>query len=439
MANKKISQLTEFTGSTAGVYTIMNTSDQTATYKVTKETLTSNLATTGSNIFIGQQTITGSLNITSVINLSQVDPLPSGNIGDLAVSGSTLYFFNGTQWGALSTSPAPSPSVTPSVSVTPSTTPSAGEPSISVTPSVSVTPSTTPSAGEPSVTPSISTTPSAGGVSVTPTATPSATPSVSTTPSAGTEPSVTPSVSTTPSAGGVSVTPTATPSSTPSVSTTPSAGAEPSVTPSISTTPSAGGVSVTPTATPSSTPSAGSPSVTPTTTPSVSITPSPTSTPTPYTVGQTALGGTIAYILQSGDPGYDAGVQHGLVATATDTAANAVWGCPTTAITGADGIVIGTGNQNTIDIMAGCATAGIAARLCGDLSEGGYSDWYLPSKNELNALYTNRVAIGGFSATVYWSSTESDTFGAWAQDFNDGTSNFYSKSSNPRVRAIRSF
>jgi hypothetical protein len=426
MANKKISQLTEFTGSTAGVYTIMNTSDQTATYKVTKETLTSNLATTGSNIFIGQQTITGSLNITSVINLSQVDPLPSGNIGDLAVSGSTLYFFNGTQWGALSTSPSPSPSVTPSVSVTPSTTPSAGEPSISVTPSVSVTPSTTPSAG---------------GVSVTPTATPSATPSVSTTPSAGTEPSVTPSVSTTPSAGGVSVTPTATPSSTPSVSTTPSAGTEPSVTPSISTTPSAGGVSVTPTATPSSTPSAGSPSVTPTTTPSVSITPSPTSTPTPYTIGQAALGGTIAYILQSGDPGYDAGVQHGLVATATDTAANAVWGCPTTAITGADGIVIGTGNQNTIDIMAGCATAGIAARLCGDLSEGGYSDWYLPSKNELNKLYLNKDAIGGFtsSTSVYWSSTESDTFGAWVQNFNDGTSNFASKSSNPSVRAIRSF
>jgi hypothetical protein len=387
MANKKISQLTEFTGSTAGVYTIMNTSDQTATYKVTKETLTSNLATTGSNIFIGQQTITGSLNITSVINLSQVDPLPSGNIGDLAVSGSTLYFFNGTQWGALSTSPSPSPSVTPSVSVTPSTTPSAGEPSISVTPSVSVTPSTTPSAG------------------------------------------------------GVSVTPTATPSSTPSVSTTPSAGTEPSVTPSISTTPSAGGVSVTPTATPSSTPSAGSPSVTPTTTPSVSITPSPTSTPTPYTIGQAALGGTIAYILQSGDPGYDAGVQHGLVATATDTAANAVWGCPTTAITGADGIVIGTGNQNTIDIMAGCATAGIAARLCGDLSEGGYSDWYLPSKNELNKLYLNKDAIGGFtsSTSVYWSSTESDTFGAWVQNFNDGTSNFASKSSNPSVRAIRSF
>ena len=405
MANKKISQLTEFTGSTSGVYMIMNTSDQTATYKVTKEVLVSNLAVTSSNAFVGTQTITGSLNITNVLNLAQLDPLPSGSIGDLAVSGSSIYFYNGSQWLSLISTPTPSPSVTPSttpsISVTPSTTPSSE--------AVSATPSATPSV---SVTPSISTTPSAGGVSVTPTVTPSSTPSSST----GGEPSVTPSISTTPSAGGVSVTPTVTPSSTPSSST----GGEPSVTPSISTTPSAGGVSVTP-------------SITPT------RTPSPTSTPTPYTIGQAALGGTIAYILQSGDPGYDAGVQHGLVATATDTAANAVWGCPTTAITGADGIVIGTGNQNTIDIMAGCATAGIAARLCGDLSEGGYSDWYLPSKNELNKLYLNKTAIGGFADYVYWSSTESDTFGAWGQDFTDGTSNFYSKSSNPRVRAIRSF
>ena len=456
MANKKISQLTEFTGSTSGVYMIMNTSDQTATYKVTKEVLVSNLAVTSSNSFVGTQTITGSLNITNVLNLAQLDPLPSGSIGDLAVSGSSIYFYNGSQWLSLISTPTPSPSVTPSttpsVSVTPSTTPSSEAVSAtpSATPSVSVTPSisTTPSAGsEPSVTPSISTTPSAGGVSVTPTVTPSSTPSSST----GGEPSVTPSISTTPSAGGVSVTPTVTPSATPSSST----GGEPSVTPSVSTTPSAGGVSVTPTVTPSSTPSSstgGEPSVTPSisTTPSaggVSVTPSitptrtpsPTSTPTPYTIGQAALGGTIAYILQSGDPGYDAGVQHGLVATATDTAANAVWGCPTTAITGADGIVIGTGNQNTIDIMAGCATAGIAARLCGDLSEGGYSDWYLPSKNELNKLYLNKTAIGGFADYVYWSSTESDTFGAWGQDFTDGTSNFYSKSSNPRVRAIRSF
>ena len=52
-------------------------------------------ATTGSNSFVGNQEITGSVNITNVLNLSQQDPLPSGTIGDLAVSGSNLFFYNG--------------------------------------------------------------------------------------------------------------------------------------------------------------------------------------------------------------------------------------------------------------------------------------------------------------------------------------------------------
>jgi len=100
---------------------------------------------------------------------------------------------------------------------------------------------------------------------------------------------------------------------------------------------------------------------------------------------------------------------------------------------------IGTGNQNTIDIMAGCATAGIAARLCGDLTEGGYSDWYLPSKDELNALYTNKEAIGGFAINVYWSSTESDDEYAWLQNFSNGDQYGYDKNSTYYVRAVRSF
>jgi hypothetical protein len=91
--------------------------------------------------------------------------------------------------------------------------------------------------------------------------------------------------------------------------------------------------------------------------------------------------------------------------------------------------------------MAGCATAGIAARLCGDLVEGGYSDWYLPSKDELNALYTNRVAIGGFTeGEPFWTSTEYNDLSAWYQYFFDGSQGTFSKlSSTYRVRAIRSF
>ena len=139
-----------------------------------------------------------------------------------------------------------------------------------------------------------------------------------------------------------------------------------------------------------------------------------------YSIGQAALGGKIAYILQSGDPGYNAGVQHGLVATVEDISTSAAWGCTATVISGADGIAIGTGNQNTSDIMAGCATAGIAARLCGDLVQGGYSDWFLPSKDELNKLYLNRVAIGGFVNGAYCSSSEFSANNAWFQSFSNG-------------------
>jgi hypothetical protein len=130
------------------------------------------------------------------------------------------------------------------------------------------------------------------------------------------------------------------------------------------------------------------------------------------------------------------------VATISNVASSsAVWGCSGTTISGADGTAIGTGNQNTIDIMAGCAEAGIAARLCGDLVEGGFSDWYLPSKDELNKLWLSKDAIGGFSNDYYWSSTEFDSNNAWLQSFFNG-GQFDGAKTTPfpySVRAIRSF
>lgn len=156
-------------------------------------------------------------------------------------------------------------------------------------------------------------------------------------------------------------------------------------------------------------------------------------------VGDSFQGGIVAYLLQSGDPGYVSNFQHGLIVTPTDQSTGAAWGCSGTLITGADGTALGTGNQNTIDILTGCLTAGIAAKLCYDLELNDYNDWFLPGKDELNKIYINRAIIGGFSTSyIYWSSTEYSSSDSWVQGFN-GMQQHQSKTVLYRVRAVRTF
>jgi len=133
-----------------------------------------------------------------------------------------------------------------------------------------------------------------------------------------------------------------------------------------------------------------------------------------------------------------------LEAAPSDQSTSAKWGCLGTSISGADGTNIGTGNQNTIDIMAGCSTSGIAARLCANLELNGYDDWFLPSKDELNKLYVSKDLIGGFtdsgSQTRYWSSSEYDASHAWYQKFRNGSPyHHFSKDHTFRARAVRTF
>lgn len=148
-------------------------------------------------------------------------------------------------------------------------------------------------------------------------------------------------------------------------------------------------------------------------------------------IGMNYQGGKIAYIDGTG--------LHGLIAAPSDQSASAQWGCVGIYISGADGIIIGSGSQNTIDINNGCNTAGISARIAGDLSLGGYTDWYLPSKDELNQLYLNKVAIGNFVNGLYWSSSEATAGSAYCQFFVVGSTAANLKSTNYNVRAVRSF
>jgi len=176
------------------------------------------------------------------------------------------------------------------------------------------------------------------------------------------------------------------------------------------------------------------------------------SVPVP-TIGAEYQGGKIFYILQSGDPGYVAGETHGFIAASSDQLLYSSWGCEGTTITGADGTALGTGYQNTNDIVpyvvfssgtTRCQTPGIAARVCVEFVLNGYSDWYLPSRDELGKLWINRLAVGGYSTlsgSYYWSSSEASSTDAVSMNFFSNNLFFTNqpKSSIQYVRPIRRF
>ena len=99
---------------------------------------------------------------------------------------------------------------------------------------------------------------------------------------------------------------------------------------------------------------------------------------------------------------------------------------------------IGSGFSNT-KMMIGSCTYG-AANMAASYNGGGKSDWFLPSKDELNALNLQIAIVGGFSTFCYWSSSEVGAAAAWYQNYPGGSTSDGSKTySVIYVRPIREF
>jgi len=170
-------------------------------------------------------------------------------------------------------------------------------------------------------------------------------------------------------------------------------------------------------------------------------------------IGEAFGGGVIFHLWKDA-----LGVEHGLIVDKTDLSTSKAWSniyqnlIGSTAQSSWDGL----SNSNAIVGQAGHENS--AAALCLNSTNGGQSDWYLPSIDELERLYQNRLEVNSSlrsisgatelkrigingNSPVYWSSTESDgTFGAWDFAFTDGDANdFNDKLYTHYVRAVRAF
>ena len=161
-------------------------------------------------------------------------------------------------------------------------------------------------------------------------------------------------------------------------------------------------------------------------------------------VGSICGGGRIAYILQPGDAGYDPNKTHGIIAADTSYWANNKWGCDGTLIPGAIDSVIGTGMQNTIDIVNGCATVGTAAWSCYNFSFDGYEDWFLPSNLEMLQIIQNKNIIypinqNDYLDEFYWTSKQYDSGRAYVVSRYRDNVTFDKSSSIMAVKPCRYF
>ncbi len=171
-------------------------------------------------------------------------------------------------------------------------------------------------------------------------------------------------------------------------------------------------------------------------------------------------GGTVFYVNEANPTGsrYLEAAPSGWNTPTSTYDPEAAWGCPGTGISGATATGIGTGDANTTAIVAGCIPGvGIAARLADDYAGGSQTDWFLPSRDELNQLckyarnqstaVANQTAVCGssgslqpeFAALRYWSSSQFDASSARTQSFLLGSQATLPKNLHRIVRPVRAF
>lgn len=173
-------------------------------------------------------------------------------------------------------------------------------------------------------------------------------------------------------------------------------------------------------------------------------------------VGDYYQGGTVFYILEPGDYGYEDGKIKGLIAAVTDLedGTNYCWGTYQNSYIGLHGNwefvytskKIGTGAENTQKIIDWLGVPKsttdkkyyYAAYACSQWKNKGFIDWYLPALNECIALWDVRqmvdsisIAHGGKAFTTtkmygntnysiqYWTSSEYSSTAAYNRNFSD--------------------
>ena len=113
--------------------------------------------------------------------------------------------------------------------------------------------------------------------------------------------------------------------------------------------------------------------------------------------------------------------------------------------TAATAIGMGMANTNQayarLTTFGGALTTSYAAGIAWAYTNNRQTDWFLPSKGELNELWQYKTQVGGFASGKYWSSTEQNVGFVWVQGFEAGSlsPDYFWKGNTYYVRPVRAF